>query len=79
MDIFLDQDDATRRTVIGDAPVKIAVEAAIRQGWDQIIGPDGIFIGMKGFGASAPYLKLYEHFGITAQAVAEAAKSRHNG
>ena len=78
MDIFLDKDEATQRAVIGDAPVKIAVEAAIRQGWDQIIGSDGIFVGMKGFGASAPFQKLYEHFGITAQAVADAAKARHN-
>jgi transketolase len=78
MDIFLDQDEATRRAVIGDAPVKIAVEAAIRQGWDQIIGSDGIFVGMKGFGASAPYQKLYEHFGITAQAIADSAVARHN-
>ncbi len=79
MDIFLALDEKERKAVIGDAPVKIAVEAAIRQGWDQIIGSDGVFVGMQGFGASAPYQKLYEHFGITPQAVAAAAKSRHNG
>ena len=44
-----------QRAVIGDAKVKIGVEAAIRQGWDAIIGLDGAFVGMSSFGASAPY------------------------
>ena len=79
MDIFLEQDEVTRRQVIGDAPVKVAVEAAIRMGWDAIIGSDGGFVGMSTFGASGPYKKLYEHFGITPQAVAAAAMARHNG
>jgi transketolase len=65
-----------RRAIIGDAPVKIGVEAAVRQGWDAIIGSDGLFIGMSGFGASAPYKDLYNHFGITAQAIADAALSK---
>jgi len=65
-----------RRAVIGDAPIRIGVEAAVRQGWDEIIGSDGIFIGMSGFGASAPYCELYRHFGITAQAIADAALRR---
>ena len=56
--------------------MKVAVEAAIRQGWDAIIGSDGIFVGMDGFGASAPFKELYRHFGITAEAVAEAAQAR---
>ena len=68
--------EAARRAVIGDAPVKVAVEAAIRQGWDAIIGSDGIFIGMSSFGASAPYKDLYKHFGITPEKVAEAALKR---
>jgi len=62
--------------VIGNAPVKVAVEAGVRQGWDAIIGSDGAFIGMSGFGASAPYKDLYRHFGITPKAVAQAALSR---
>jgi transketolase len=62
-----------RRAVIGDAPVKVAVEAAVRQGWDAIIGTEGVFVGMTGFGASAPHKDLYKHFGITAEKVAEAA------
>jgi len=68
--------DATRRTIIGDARVKIGVEAAVRQGWDALIGNDGIFVGMSTFGASAPYKELYKHFGITAEAVAAAASAK---
>jgi transketolase len=45
----------------------------MRQGWDAIIGSDGAFVGMTGFGASAPYKDLYKHFGVTAEAVADAA------
>jgi transketolase len=65
-----------RAAVIGNAKVKIAVEAAVRQGWDEIVGSDGGFIGMKSFGASAPYKELYRHFGITPEAVADAALSK---
>ena len=65
-----------RYRIVGDAPVKIAIEAAVRFGWDAIIGPDGIFIGMSSFGASAPAKALYKHFGITAEAVVEAASKR---
>jgi transketolase len=65
-----------RREVIGDAAVKVAVEAAVRQGWDEIIGSDGAFVGMTSFGASAPSKELYKHFGITPERVAAAALSR---
>ena len=78
MDLFFMQDEAYRRKVIGDAKVRVAVEAGIRMGWDQIIGEQGGFVGMRTFGASAPYKRLYEHFGITAQHVADAAMQRHN-
>jgi transketolase len=64
---------AERRRVIGGAKVKVAVEAAVRQGWDEIIGSDGAFVGMTSFGASAPYKELYKHFGITPEKVAAAA------
>ncbi|RFB78367.1 transketolase [Methylovirgula sp. 4M-Z18] len=73
MDLFEQQDEAYRQSVIGDAPVRIAVEAAVRQSWDHIIGDKGGFVGMKSFGASGPYKALYEHFGITPQAVVEEA------
>jgi transketolase len=73
LDLLLEQPKAQRKAIIGNAPVKIAIEAAVRFGWDAVIGPDGIFIGMTGFGASAPAKDLYPHFGITAAAVVEAA------
>ncbi len=73
LDLFERQDVATRKAVIGDAPVRIAVEAGVRQGWDSVIGENGTFIGMSSFGASGPYKSLYQHFGITAQAVVKAA------
>ena len=72
-ELLAEAPEAARKAVIGDAKVKIGVEAAIRQGWDAIIGSDGIFIGMTGFGASAPYKELYKHFGIAPEAVADAA------
>jgi transketolase len=77
MDLFLKQDSAKRQEIIGHAPIRIGVEAAVRQGWDAIIGEDGIFIGMTGFGASAPYKDLYNCFKITPEAVAAAARRRY--
>jgi transketolase len=72
---FSAQSAAYRSATIGDAPAKVAIEAGVRQGWDSIIGTNGAFVGMSGFGASAPYEQLYEHFGITAEAAAKAARS----
>ena len=71
-ELFEAQDESYRSSVLGTAP-RVAVEAAARLGWDRWIGEKGAFIGMTGFGASAPAPKLYEHFGITPQAVREAA------
>jgi transketolase len=76
LDRFLTQAADLRQAVIGDAPVKVAVEAGIRQGWDAVIGADGAFVGMSSFGASAPYQELYRHFGITPEKVAEAALAK---
>jgi len=75
-ELFLAQSEDYRRAIIGDAPVKIGVEAAVRQGWDAIIGSEGIFVGMNSFGASAPYKDLYKKFGITAEAIAHAALTK---
>jgi len=76
MELFEQQSANYRSAIMGTAKVRIAIEAGIRQGWDAIIGSDGIFIGMTGFGASAPAEKLYEHFGITADAAVKAALAR---
>lgn len=75
-ELFDDQSEEYQRAIIGNSPVKIAVEAGIRQGWDHFIGSDGIFIGMKSFGASGAYKELYKHFGITAEAVVAAAEAK---
>ncbi|KJS13810.1 MAG: transketolase [Hoeflea sp. BRH_c9] len=69
---FEAQDAAYQNEVLGTAP-RIAVEAAARMGWDRWIGPKGAFVGMDGFGASAPAAELYAHFGITAERVASVA------
>ena len=72
-ELLAEAPEAARRAVIGEARVNIGVEAAVRQGWDAIIGESGAFIGMHSFGASAPYKELYKHFGITAEAITQAA------
>jgi transketolase len=72
-ELFLAAPAAERQRVVGTAPVRIGIEAAIRQGWDAVIGSDALFVGMSGFGASGPYKDLYRHFGITPEHVAEAA------
>jgi transketolase len=78
LELLLAQPSDRRAAIVGTAPVKIAIEAAVRFGWDAVIGPDGIFVGMSSFGASAPAKALYKHFGITAEAVVEAASKRLN-
>jgi transketolase len=75
-ELFEQQDLSYRLETIGGSPVRIAVEAGVRQGWERFIGEDGGFVGMTGFGASAPYDRLYREFGITAEAVADLAKAR---
>ena len=74
-ELFAARDDAYRAEVLGNG-VRVAVEAAIGFGWEQWTGPDGGFVGMNSFGASAPADQLYEHFGITADAVTAAVKKR---
>jgi transketolase len=63
-----------QNAVLGTAP-RLGVEAAVRFGWDRWLGPRGVFIGMHDFGASGPGADVYKHFGITAEKVAEAARS----
>src|SRR6185369_3963779 len=76
-ELFDAQPAAYRREVLGDAGiVRIAVEAGIGMGWERYLGDKGGFVGMTGFGASAPAPALYKHFGITAEAVMQAAKDR---
>jgi transketolase len=75
-ELFEAQSEDYQTKTIGNARVKVAIEAAIRQGWDRFIGNDGVFVGMHSFGASAPYEQLYVKFGITPEKTAEAAIAR---
>jgi transketolase len=80
-ELFAEQEDAYRKRVLPGGPVRVAVEAGVQQGWDRwLLGERGkngkaAFVGMEGFGASAPAGTLYEKFGITAQGVADSVKS----
>jgi len=72
-ELFRTQSEHYRARVLGTAP-RIAIEAAVAQGWHEWLRPGDRFIGMPGFGASAPAAKLFEHFGITPAKVAETAR-----
>ena len=74
-ELFAQQDAAYRAEVLGTAP-RVGIEAAVGFGWERWIGEDGIFIGMQGFGASAPFEQLYQEFGITPDAIAAAVRKR---
>jgi transketolase len=79
-ELFDAQPLSYRQAVLGPGTVRIAVEAGVRQGWDAYISPDGSeigggFVGMRGFGASAPYQALYAHFGITPEKIAQSARA----
>jgi transketolase len=76
LELLLAQSPDRQKAIIGNAPVKIAIEAAVRWGWDAVIGHDGVFIGMHGFGESGPARDLFKHFGITAEATVTAALKR---
>ena len=72
-ELFESQDQGYQDAVLGNAP-RVGVEAAVEFGWQKWLGPKGIFVGMHGFGASAPAEELYKHFGITVAAVRTAAR-----
>ncbi|MGE4483311.1 transketolase [Acidocella sp.] len=77
LELFAQQSPEYQKEVLGTAS-RIGVEAAGGFGWERWLGPDGIFIGMNGFGASAPAEILYEHFGITEAAIVAAVKKEGN-
>jgi transketolase len=76
LELLLAQPEDKQKAVIGNAPVKVAIEAAVRWGWDAVIGHGGVFIGMHSFGESGPAKDLFKHFGITAEATVNAALKR---
>ena len=81
MELFAEQDLAYRKRVLPGGPVRVAIEAGVRQGWDQwLLGERGretkaSFIGMMGFGVSAPAEVIYQQLGITKEATVAAVKS----
>ena len=80
MELFAQADEAWRKKVLPAGPVRVGIEAGVRQGWDRwLLGERGreaksAFIGMSSFGASAPYDRLYKEFGITAEATVAKVK-----
>jgi transketolase len=75
-ELFEAQPKAYRDEVLGPGTVRVAVEAAATMGWERWVGEDGAIVAMRSFGASAPAPALFEHFGITSEAVAAAARAK---
>jgi transketolase len=81
MELFAQQDEAWRKRVLPAGPVRVAIEAGVRMGWDRwLLGERGReakadFVGMSTFGASAPMERLYAEFGITAEATVAKVKA----
>jgi len=75
VELFETQSKDYKTKTLGAGTVRVAIEAAVQYGWDRYIGENGAFIGMTGFGASAPAKDLYKHFNITAEAAVAAAKA----
>jgi transketolase len=76
--LFDQQEEDYKTALLDNSSIKVAIEAAGRFGWDKYIGRSGIFIGMNGFGASAPFEALYKVFGITAEAVLDSVTKKLN-
>jgi len=76
LELFYQNDEKYRFSVIGSPKARVAIEAGVSQSWDKLLGDNGVFVGMDSFGASAPASDLYKHFNITAEAVIKAAKSQ---
>ncbi|PCI32031.1 MAG: transketolase [Alphaproteobacteria bacterium] len=75
-DVFDQQSKAYQDEVLGTTAINVSIEAGVKFGWERYVGRDGIIIGMDSFGASAPADKLYDHFGITADAIVSAVKNK---
>ncbi|MFO7806369.1 MAG: transketolase [Paracoccaceae bacterium] len=80
MEVFAEQDEAYRKRVLPAGPVRVACEAGVQQSWDRLLYAErgnskkAAFVGMEGFGGSAPAEVLFEKFGITADGIVAAAK-----
>ena len=76
MELFAEQSEDYRQSVFGSAKARVAVEAGLEMSWGRFLGEKGRFVGMRGFGASGPAEKLYEHFGITPNGIVEAVMAQ---
>jgi transketolase len=76
MELYSQQSASYRQQLDGNARIRVGIEAGVRQGWDALIGHDGLFVGMDGFGASAPAEQLYAHFGISVSAIIDKVQKR---
>ena len=76
LDIFNSQDEVYQNSVIAPESNIVVVEAGMQQSWDKLLGRAGVFIGMNGFGASAPANDLFNHFKITAEEIIQTIKER---
>lgn len=74
--LFAAQSESYQKELIGTTPIKIAIEAAVKQGWESFIGEEGVFIGLDDFGLSAPAKDLYQHFGLTSARIVEEVEKR---
>jgi transketolase len=74
-ELFAAQDKSYRSAVLGGV-LRVGIEAAAPFGWERWLGPDGVFIGMTTFGASAPWQEVYKNFGITSEAAVAAVRRR---
>ena len=75
IELFAAQSAEYRASVLPKGPLRVAVEAGVRHSWDRYLGEDGVFIGMSGFGASAPGPEVYKHFGITPENIVKEVES----
>jgi len=73
--LFWKQDKSYRDVVISRGTIRVAIEAGPRLGWVRFVGEDGVIISMNSFGASAPAAQLFQHFGLTSEAVVQAVKT----
>lgn len=76
MELLARQPDAYKAALYGNAKARVAIEAGIEMSWSKLLGEKGRFVGMHSFGASGPIEKLYDHFGITANAVVDAVTAQ---
>lgn len=78
-ELFDQQPDTYRKEILGSNVLHVAIEAACALGWEKYIGSDGLFVGMRSFGASAPCKDLFAHFGITSDVVVESVINKLSG